>query len=568
MREQVVNDRDLASKDVSLSTKSHSGFSGNHVEFWPLSSMKKTPLMECEVSTAPDVKHLARRAKILATLTGLSHKLQQRFAQRICETVRTMIDAEMTAQVTFWLLRGESRCVVSAQIKQSPSRTAKETVAAGEPQLVNDASATVHTIDQELPIDFSFPSPLDLVLWRETLKQKSFEDSLDTLYRRTKERMSLLAEANRRSTTLSIDSHEADNRETLLLLSLVASKTDNAIAILDATGAVEWVNAAFTVMTGLTESQACEQPFEKLLFGPDATPRQIKQFRLALRTGKSLVEEGRHNRADRAECWTTFQLTPLHDEQQRLIRWIAIGTDTTKRHETEAALKAAKLAAEAANRTKTEFLANISHEIRTPMNIIMGMAQLALDDSQSLQQREHLQSLQSSAELLLQILNDVLDLSKIEAAKLEIEQIDFDIADLFRETLVNMTVPAEAKGIELTWNFDSQIPCSVRGDPLRIRQVLINLVGNAIKFTSTGTVRVSVHRTWENRTDMALRFDVQDTGVGIPPDRLDPIFDAFTQADSSTTRHFGGTGLGLTITAELLRLMNGADLGREYTGSR
>src|SRR5438132_1368297 len=273
--------------------------------------------------------------------------------------------------------------------------------------------------------------------------------------------------------------------------------------------------------------------------------------------------EKRYVRRDGSPVWVELSVSLQRDAAGKPDYFIGIVQDISNRKRLEGELRQAKEAAEAANRAKDEFLANVSHEIRTPMNAILGMTELVLDTPLEEDQRQGLKTVKSAADSLLGIINDLLDFSRIEAGKLELVPADFSLREAVGDTLRALAVRAHKKGLELIYQVQPDVPDALIGDAGRVRQVLLNLVGNAVKFTDEGEVVVRVEiqgggpAPSPGAGEVSLRFTVRDTGIGIPPDQQARIFRAFEQEDTSTTRKHGGTGLGLTIAARLVALMGG-----------
>ena len=321
-------------------------------------------------------------------------------------------------------------------------------------------------------------------------------------------------------------------------LSTLLSSVPNPVSVQDVDGRILRCNPAYSSLVGRTEQELAGEP--EMLFGPSfvvESTEGVAQTELECR-----LEDGctRRMLATRA---------PFHSRGGQLAGYISVLTDVTD-------LTRARLEAEASNRAKSEFLANMSHEIRTPLNGILGMLQLMSRTHLDEDQKDCVFTAIRSSRRLTQLLNDILDLSRIEAGKLRLETAEFHFADLRDSVRDLFAIPARGKGLELSFDIDETIPSNVVGDEGRLRQILFNLVGNAVKFTSRGSVRVKARRV-DSDVGMAVLFSVADTGMGIPPERQGDIFQPFTQVDGSSVRPHGGVGLGLAIVRRLVDMLGG-----------
>jgi PAS domain S-box-containing protein len=325
----------------------------------------------------------------------------------------------------------------------------------------------------------------------------------------------------------------------------------------DLEGYLTFFNKSFCRILGYSEDELIGRNFRELSDENDAE-KGYEGFNKVLTTGvhaSNFIWEMK--RKDGVKRYMEASISLMKGVQGKTVGFQGIMRDITERKLTEEAFKRAKEEAEAANIAKSEFLANMSHEIRTPMNGIIGMTELTLGSTLTREQREYLQMVKMSANSLLGILNSVLDLAKIESRKIELEEIDFDLLTTVEHAIETVLVKAREIGLELTYRIRPEVPTALVGDPSRLRQILINLLGNAIKFTDEGDVSLEVKIEAEEDSSVLLHFIVSDTGIGIPPEKLESIFESFQQVDGSITRKYDGTGLGLTISKELVEIMGG-----------
>jgi len=335
--------------------------------------------------------------------------------------------------------------------------------------------------------------------------------------------------------------------------SLIESNID-ALMTTDPSGIITDVNKQMEALTGCTRDELIGAPFKGYFTDPDRAEAGIKR----VLSEKSVTDYELTARArDGKQTVVSYNATTFYDRNRTLQGVFAAARDVTERKRVEAELQQAKASAESASRTKSDFLASMSHEIRTPMNAIMGIADLLAKTPLTSEQDKYVQIFRRAGDNLLNLINDILDLSKVEASQLELERTGFSLNDLLEKVTEIVAARAHEKGLAMVYEIAPSVPNDLVGDPTRLRQVLLNLLGNAIKFTQSGEVTLRVAPDANPSVPTALRFTVSDTGIGIPREKLGQVFERFTQADSSTTRRFGGSGLGLTISKRLVELMGG-----------
>ena len=334
---------------------------------------------------------------------------------------------------------------------------------------------------------------------------------------------------------------------------IIRSMTD-ALLVLNPNMTIRSVNPATVVLLGFEEKDLVGQP-PNVILGDETLQGTIMED--LVKSGSVRDVELTFVTKDQKTIPVSFSGSVLQDDQGSFQGIVCLAQDITKRKRVETEITEARDRALEAARLKSEFLATVSHEIRTPMNGVMGMTELLLDTELTPEQREYAETAKASEEALLIIINDILDFSKIEAGKLRLEIIDFDLRTAVEEVMDLMAEGAQRKGLKLVGLVDANVPSAVQGDPGRLRQILTNLVGNAIKFTDQGEVVVHVTSAEETDKDVSVRFDITDTGIGLSREAQGRLFQPFMQADGSTSRKYGGTGLGLAICKQLIEMMGG-----------
>src|SRR2546423_1191371 len=335
--------------------------------------------------------------------------------------------------------------------------------------------------------------------------------------------------------------------------SLIESNID-AIMTTDPSGIITDVNKQMEALTGCTRDELIGAPFKGYFTDPDRAEAGIK---LVLSQKKVTDYELTARARDGKKTVVSYNATTFYDRDRTLQGVFAAARDVTERKRVELELQQAKALAESANRTKSDFLASMSHEIRTPMNAIIGIADLLAKTQLSPEQSKYVQIFRRAGDNLLHLIDDILDLSKVETSQIELERTEFSLNDLLEKVTEMVAIRADEKGLALVCEIAPKVPTDLIGDPTRLRQVLLNLLGNAIKFTESGEVVLRVTSDAASTVPGALQFMVSDTGIGIAGEKLGAVFERFTQADSSTTRRYGGSGLGLTISKRLVELMGG-----------
>jgi polar amino acid transport system substrate-binding protein len=344
--------------------------------------------------------------------------------------------------------------------------------------------------------------------------------------------------------------------EELQKLSSAVEQSQVSVVITDPDGTIEYVNPTFTEVSGYSAEEAVGQNPRVLNAGIQSA-EFYKEMWDTIMAGNVWQGEFANKKKNGDIFWENATISPIRNPADQVTHFVAVKEDITDRKRAEQELEKAKETAEEATRAKSDFLANMSHEIRTPMNAIIGMSHLCLGTDMKPRQRDYIEKVYGSAKSLLGIINDILDFSKIEAGKLEMEAIPFRLDEVLNNLGNLIAIKAQEKGLELLFDTHPEVPSALIGDPLRLGQILLNLAGNAVKFTEEGEIVVRTEPVRVTDDEVEIKMSVQDTGIGMTPEQCDKLFQSFSQADTSTTRKYGGTGLGLTISKKLVEMMDG-----------
>ncbi len=492
-----------------------------------------------------------RSALLVSESTGGEARRGQEWLQhrnsRLVEALgRIVLHRDLRTGVLLW--DGNARALLGYDIEEMPTT-------------FRDWSELVHPDDT---------APFQRAIEERTPEQRTFEIEYRVrnaagVWRWFRERgvVSFVTEENGDIEPSTLDSVLDDisdlkkKAEEVAALALIASRTDNGVCLTDVHGHIQWINPTFERLTGFDFAEAQGRTLADL-FPPSPGQQTITRLFQEAALGKGGRTELQLSNRSGAAYWTSLELQPLKDDAGTINRVVAIQSDITANKEFEARLVTAKEAAETADRAKSEFLAVMSHEIRTPLNAVLGFTRLLLDTPLDPQQRDYIDTIRSSGDSLLHLLNDILDFSKMDASSMHLERAPFDLRGCVTDALDVLIAPATTRGVDLYADIPAGIPELIIGDRARLRQVLLNLAGNAVKFTEEGEIVIAVTPRPASSPHVArLRFEVRDTGPGIAPDQQTQLFKPFTQADSSATRKHGGTGLGLAISKRIIELMGG-----------
>ncbi len=430
-----------------------------------------------------------------------------------------------------------------------------KSAASGKP----GCSATLNGSSEAIRHDGS-SSAIAIPLWGEGVVIGSLEIRTDDTSAFDEEEVVLLTELSENVSyavvAIRLREENKAGEESIRKLSQAIEQCPVTIVITDKTGKIEYVNPYFCTSTGYRPEEVIGQN-PKIINSGVQSPEFYKTMWDIINGGFEWHGELCNKKKSGELYWESASISPVRNSDGEITHFIAAKEDITDQKKAFNELKLAKGVAEKATRAKSEFLANMSHEIRTPMNAIIGMLYLVQQTRLSDRQKNYLTKAETAARSLLKIINDILDFSKIEAGRLQMESIPFLLSDVMKKLADVAPINLSDKPVELLLTTDGEVPDLLTGDPLRLGQVLLNLVGNATKFTEKGEVVVSVGVSSKTREQVNLKFSVQDTGIGMTTEQKERLFAAFSQADSSTTRRFGGTGLGLAISKQLIELMGG-----------